>query len=408
MNSKLRHLLLIVFSIFPILTWGTESPSTADSIRISLLTCAPGEEIYSLFGHTAIRYEEPARGIDRVYNYGLFSFNTPNFTLRFALGNADYRLGVEDYRHFAVEYEYFGRSVWQQTLNLTAEEQQQLITLLEENYRPENRIYRYNFFYDNCATRPRDKVEESLQKSGSQLLFSNTYTENNETKSYRDIVHQYTKGHPWAQFGIDFCIGSQADRPISERQMMFSPFYLMDAFDKARIVNASENRPLVTTTKKIIDCEPDVSGSAENDIWNMLTPIRLSLLVFIAIGMATAYGLRKKKSLWGLDIAVFATAGIAGCIVAFLALFSEHPTVGSNYLLFVFHPGHLLCLPFFINDERKRRKSRYHLLNCIVLTLFIVLFPVIPQNFDLAVLPLALCLLIRSASNLILTYKKAK
>ena len=137
MNSKLRHLLLIVFSIFPILTWGTESLSTADSIRISLLTCAPGEEIYSLFGHTAIRYEEPARGIDRVYNYGLFSFNTPNFILRFALGKTDYQLGVEDYRRFAAEYEYFGRSVWQQTLNLTVEEQQQLITLLEENYRPE-------------------------------------------------------------------------------------------------------------------------------------------------------------------------------------------------------------------------------------------------------------------------------
>ena len=343
-----------------------------------------------------------------MYNYGLFSFNTPNFTLRFALGNADYRLGVEDYRHFAVEYEYFGRSVWQQTLNLTAEEQQQLITLLEENYRPENRIYRYNFFYDNCATRPRDKMEESLQKSGSQLLFSNTYTENNETKSYRDIVHQYTKGHPWAQFGIDFCIGSQADRPISERQMMFSPFYLMDAFDKARIVNASENRPLVTATQKIIDCEPDVSAPAESDIWDTLTPIRLSLLFFIGIGIATVYGLRKKKSLWGLDIAVFAAAGIAGCIIAFLALFSEHPTVGANYLLFVFHPGHLLCLPFFINDERKQRKSRYHLLNCMVLTLFIAFFPVIPQNFDLAVLPLALSLLIRSASNLILTYKKAK
>ena len=401
-------MLLIFFSFFTILTWGTESPSSPDSVRISLLTCAPGEEIYSLFGHTAIRYEEPARGIDRVYNYGLFSFNTPNFTLRFALGNADYRLGVEDYRHFAVEYEYFGRSVWQQTLNLTAEEQQQLITLLEENYRPENRIYRYNFFYDNCATRPRYKVEESLQKSGSQPLFSNTYTENNETKSYRDIVHQYTKGHPWAQFGIDFCIGSQADRPISERQMMFSPFYLMDAFDKARIVNASENRPLVTATQKIIDCEPDVSAPAESDIWDTLTPIRLSLLFFIGIGIATVYGLRKKKSLWGLDIAVFAAAGIAGCIIAFLALFSEHPTVGANYLLFVFHPGHLLCLPFFINDERKQRKSRYHLLNCMVLTLFIAFFPVIPQNFDLAVLPLALSLLIRSASNLILTYKKAK
>lgn len=252
MNSKLRHLLLIVFSIFPILTWGTESPSTADSIRISLLTCAPGEEIYSLFGHTAIRYEEPARGIDRVYNYGLFSFNTPNFILRFALGKTDYQLGVEDYRRFAAEYEYFGRSVWQQTLNLTAEEQRQLITLLEKNYRPENRIYRYNFFYDNCATRPRDKVEESLQKSGSQLLFSNAHTENGETKSYRDIVHQYTKGHPWAQFGIDFCIGSQADHPINDRQMMFAPFYLMDAFAGARIANTSDNKALVASTKKLL------------------------------------------------------------------------------------------------------------------------------------------------------------
>lgn len=252
MNSKLRHLLLIVFSIFPILTWGTESLSTADSIRISLLTCAPGEEIYSLFGHTAIRYEEPARGIDRVYNYGLFSFNTPNFILRFALGKTDYQLGVEDYRRFAAEYEYFGRSVWQQTLNLTAEEQRQLITLLEKNYRPENRIYRYNFFYDNCATRPRDKVEESLQKSGSQLLFSNAHTENGETKSYRDIVHQYTKGHPWAQFGIDFCIGSQADHPINDRQMMFAPFYLMDAFAGARIANTSDNKALVASTKKLL------------------------------------------------------------------------------------------------------------------------------------------------------------
>ena len=190
------------------------------------------------------------------------------------------------------------------------------------------------------------------------MLFSNAHTENGETKSYRDIVHQYTKGHPWAQFGIDFCIGSQADHPINDRQMMFAPFYLMDAFAGARITNTSDNKALVASTKKIIDCEPDVSDSAENDIWNMLTPIRLSLLVFIAIGMATVYGLRKKKSLWGLDIAVFAAAGIAGCIIAFLALFSKHPTVGSNYLLFVFHPGHLLCLPFFINDERKRRKKQ--------------------------------------------------
>lgn len=408
MNSKLRHSFLLLFSFFAILTWGTENSSSPDSARISLLTCAPGDEIYSLFGHTAIRYEDPSLGIDKVYNYGLFSFNAPNFILRFALGETDYQLGEEDYSRFAAVYQYFERSVWQQTLNLTHQERQQLVNLLEENYRPENRIYRYNFFYDNCATRPRDKIEESLLKNNSQLLFDNAHTEKRELKSYRDIVHQYTKGHPWAQFGIDFCIGSQADHPISNREMMFAPFYLMEAFNKARIVNSSDNRPLVTTTKKIIDCEADVSTPAKNDIWDTFTPIRLSLLFFICIGIITAYGLRKKKSLWGLDSIVFSAAGIAGCIITFLALFSEHPTVGSNFLLLVFHPGHLLGLPFFVNDERKQRKSRYHLLNCIVLTLFIAFSPIIPQNFDLAVLPLALCLLIRSASNLILTYKKAK
>lgn len=133
-----------------------------DSIRISLLTCASGEEIYSLFGHTAIRYENYTRGIDAVFNYGIFNFNAPNFILRFALGETDYQLGVTDYERFAAEYYYLERDVWQQELNLTVQEKEKLVMLLEENYRPENRIYRYNFFYDNCATRPRDLIENPL------------------------------------------------------------------------------------------------------------------------------------------------------------------------------------------------------------------------------------------------------
>ena len=152
----LLTLYLLIFSN------GQAIASDNDSIRLSLLTCAPGEEIYSLFGHTAIRYEDPANGIDAVFNYGLFSFNTPNFILRFSLGETDYQLGATDYAHFAAEYAFDGRSVWQQTLNLSKEEKAELIRLLQENYLPENRVYRYNFFYDNCATRPRDKIEESI------------------------------------------------------------------------------------------------------------------------------------------------------------------------------------------------------------------------------------------------------
>ena len=194
-----RNLLYTYISIFLFLWPAVQTTATEnDSIRLSLLTCAPGEEIYSLFGHTAIRYENPSRGIDAVFNYGIFSFSAPNFVLRFALGETDYQLGATDYEYFAKEYEYDGRSVWQQVLNLTNEEKTELIRLLEENYRPQNRVYRYNFFYDNCATRPRDKIEESIE---GQVVYPTTPPDN--ARSFRDIVHQYCQGHPWARFGIE-------------------------------------------------------------------------------------------------------------------------------------------------------------------------------------------------------------
>ena len=386
----LLTLYLLIFSN------GQAIASGNDSIRLSLLTCAPGEEIYSLFGHTAIRYEDPANGIDAVFNYGLFSFNTPNFIFRFSLGETDYQLGATDYAHFAAEYAFDGRSVWQQTLNLSKEEKAELIRLLQENYRPENRVYRYNFFYDNCATRPRDKIEESI--IGKVIYPSESQ---DGSRSFRDIVHQYCKGHPWARFGIDLCIGSEADRPITQRQMMFAPFYLMDAFAGAQIANDSIQRPLVSDKALIVDAVSD----EEEGGW-MPTPLQCSLLLFILTAAATIYSLRKRTGLWGVDLVLFGTAGIVGCVLAFLALFSEHPAVSSNFLLLVFHPGQLLFLPYIIYCVRKGKKCWYLTLNLIVLTLFIVLFPLIPQRFDFAVVPLALCLLIRSASNLILTSKK--
>lgn len=391
-RSFLYTYISIFFLLLPL---GRTVATENDSIRLSLLTCAPGEEIYSLFGHTAIRYENPSKGIDAVFNYGLFSFNTPNFVLRFALGETDYQLGATDYEYFAKEYEYDERSVWQQELNLSPEEKIELIRLLEENYRPQNRVYRYNFFYDNCATRPRDKIEECI---AGQVIYPSPPPDN--AHSYRDIVHEYCQGHPWARFGIDLCIGSDADAPISRRQMMFAPFYLMNFFAQAQISGPQTQRPLVATSKKVVDVL-----HKEDTTW-MPTPMQCALLLFILTTAFTIYGIRRKKGLWIIDLFLFAAAGIAGCILAFLAIFSQHPAVSSNYLLFVFHPGHIFLLPYIVYCIRKDRKCWYLGLNCIVLTLFIVLFPLIPQRFDFAIVPLALSLLIRSASNLILTYKK--
>lgn len=371
-------------------------PATEESIRFSLLTCGAGEEIYSLFGHTAIRYENFTRGIDAVFNYGIFSFNTPNFILRFTLGETDYQLGVTSYKQFAYEYTWTGRDVWQQTLNLNAEEKKKLLALLEENYLPQNRIYRYNFFYDNCATRPRDQIERAVQGT---LEYADDMTSFQTGISFRDIVHQYTIGHSWARFGIDLCLGSQADKDITRRQMMFAPFYLKDFLAKAQLKNAQGmERPLVSSEDHIIQ-SPQQTSTEEAP-----SPLQTAFLLFTIVTIATAYGIYRRKSLWLLDLLLFLAAGVAGCILAFLASFSQHPAVSPNYLLFLFHPLHLLCLPWMIKRVRKKEKSIYMWANITVLTFFILLWGIIPQEFNLAVLPLALSLWIRSASNLYLTY----
>lgn len=308
--SVFRSLIFLFFSL-SVVTMQAQGPKRVipDSIRISLLTCASGEEIYSLFGHTAIRYENYTRGIDAVFNYGIFNFNAPNFILRFALGETDYQLGVTDYERFAAEYYYLERDVWQQELNLTVQEKGKLVMLLEENYRPENRIYRYNFFYDNCATRPRDLIEKSIDGT---LQYAGDMTDTDSGISFRDLLHKYSKGHPWSRFGMDLCMGSQADRTINRRLMMFVPFYVQEYFNQARIVNKEgETRPLVLNEEKII-----VTGNEEAEQpSDGFTPMQTALLLLILTAAATIYGIRRKKTLWGIDFALFFAAGTAGMYI---------------------------------------------------------------------------------------------
>lgn len=397
MNIALRFCLSLLLLSITIVARPTPTENPTDSIRISLLTCTPGNEIYALFGHTAIRYENLTQKQDIVFNYGIFSFQTPNFVWRFVKGETDYRLGAERYRTFRSNYEQEGRGIQQQALNLTTEEANNLYQLLLTNYQPENSVYRYNFLYDNCSSRARDKIEESLQLTGKRI----TYTEKESQKSFRNIIHEHCTNHKWDQFGMDFCLGSKADKLISYREEMFAPFYLLRAIDDAKIEDSTGIQRNLVDSKQIL-LEPTQKPANENPF----SPMRIFLLLFILTTAATIYGIKKKKSLWGIDLLLFAIAGAGGSVVFLLSFFSEHPAVSPNFLIFAFHPLHLLFLPFVLYKEAKGRRSRYHQLNLLVLTLFILLWPAIPQYFNPAVLPLALCLLIRSMSNIILTPKR--
>ena len=370
-----------------------------DSVRISLLTCAAGQEIYSLFGHTAIRYENFTTQTDVVYNYGVFDFSSDGFVLRFALGETDYRLDKEPTDYFCQAYYFHGRDVWQQVLNLTPAEKQRLVNLLETNYLPQNRIYRYNFFYDNCSTRPRDKIEDAVEERvdyGSDMSDTDTDT------TFRDLIDRYSKGHPWSRLAMNLCLGSEADKPISRRMMEFVPFLLQADFSRSQIVDsAGQARPLVTAEGRLVKAMLQESPRQEG-----LTPMKYAWLLFSMTLVLTLWGMRKRKSLWGWDVLLFGTMGIAGCILAFLVFFSQHPCMSPNYLLFVFHPLHLFCLPWLVYEVRKGRRSCYLMLNLLVLTLFMAFWAVIPQKFPPEVVPLALCLWMRSMGNYALAKKK--
>jgi hypothetical protein len=389
--SRLKY---FIFCLFMGVAFSVQSQST-DSIRFSLLTCAPGTEIYSLFGHTAIRYENYTRRIDVVFNYGMFSFNTPNFIFRFVAGETDYQLGITPYSYFEAEYAMRGSSVYQQVLNLTQSEKERLLTILENNYLPENRIYRYNYFYDNCTTRARDKIEECVE--GKVV-----YPDSLSGKSYRSIVHEFTAGSPWDEFGIDLCLGAEADKEINKRQQMFSPFYMKYYASNAYIVDAGgTRRPLILDETKIVDVEPE-----EVQPGFILSPLMCGAL-FLALCVVMAWGQWKTQRIWwGWDIVLYGLQGLAGCIIAFLFFFSVHPTVGSNWLLILFNPIPLLYLPFMVYKAVKRKKDYYHVGNMVYLTLFITILPFCGQEFNLTVLPLALGLLVTSASHVLVWNKK--
>lgn len=384
--------------LWMLLAWLGITARAQDSAKCSLLTCSAGEEIYSLFGHTALRYEDPTRGIDVVFNYGMFSFRVPHFALRFALGETDYQLGVTEFSRFAAEYQWNERNVWQQTLNLTSREKQRLWEALTENYRPENRTYRYNFFYDNCATRPRDRIEACVDGRVEYAAAQDTTA---TVCTWRDLLHRYTEGHPWARFGIDLCIGSRADKPASYREQMFVPFYLQQYLRGACIVTEQgDRRPLVGEEVKVVDA----AHTAQEESL-LPSPMQAALLLWAGVTVLSIYGVRRRKSLWALDGLLFGTAGVAGCILAFLAACSQHPAVSPNWLLLVLHPLHLFCLPCVLIRVKKKRLSRYMAANGVLLTLFIVLLAPIPQFIPPAVLPLTLCLLVRCASNWMLARK---
>lgn len=362
----------------------------ADSIEISLLTCGPRQQVYSLYGHTAIRFLDKSSGRDLVVNYGVFSFDKPFFVLRFVFGLTDYEIGITSFDFFKWEYESTGCGVRQQVLNLTAKEKMAIAEAIDRNCLPENRTYRYNYFYDNCTTRARDILVNNIN---GKVAYGNTATTGHDYPSFRELIHAYNDGHRWARFGNDILLGVKADSHTNFEQQQFLPERLCDDFERAWITNADgTKRKLVSRSFWALNPAPTTQETG------CIPSPTICLTAFALLTLAiAAYEWRHKRVAWIFDAAAMLVTGLCGLILLAM-VFSQHPTVSLNLQILLLNPLNALML---YSVAKAARKNRIHWWTK-AWTLLIIAFLLcgFVQTYAEGTTIVALSLLIRNISNI--------
>ncbi|MDR1371730.1 MAG: DUF4105 domain-containing protein [Dysgonamonadaceae bacterium] len=358
-----------------------------DSLQISLLTVSPrNTEIYTIYGHTALRLQNTETSTDIVFNWGTFDTSRKNFMYNFVRGETDYYLSSEPYIHFKRAYITSGAQIIEQTLNIPDSIKPLLVQEINKNLLPENIEYRYNYFFDNCTLRPRDIIEKYC---GGILV----YPEQDKKITLRDLVHECTSPYPWMKFGIDIVIGSGADSLISRRTSLFLPAKLSETLNNTYIQFPDGIRkPIITS----VISSNNISSSAATEtkastsfLSNPLSVFTSLFFFYLIINLCSI----KKKTIFRLPFALlFMTAGAGGIIVAFLMLFSTHPCVSSNWNIIWLNPLYLIGFASTITKKRYKVFTLYHSINFYLLTVFLLFLQWIPQHIDIACLPLVLCL----------------
>ena len=361
----------------------------SDQAEIHVLTCGPYQgELYSAFGHSAIRVHDPKTGLDWLYNYGVFDFDQPNFYLNFARGYLNYKLAVMDYSRFRDYYIYHNRYIHEQVLNLNKEQKQEFFNFLQWNSEPENQYYYYDYFYDNCATRVRDALIKTFD---GNVEFDGSYIDTDYT--IRDLTDIYLKHQPWGDLGIDICLGLPMDKKATPFMYMFLPDYIESAFNHATIKTDSGNVPLVKNT--IIT----YSQRDEEIPSSILTPLNAFGVLFVIILFITIYGWKKNKAFKGIDMVFFIGIGLVGTLLFVLWVATDHKAAANNLNVLWALPTHLIVGIAMLRKNKPKWLTYYFLGYSVLGALMIIFWKVLPQEMHYSLIPIVLILVVRSLFN---------
>ena len=357
--------------------------------EISLVTCYPGSRNYELYGHTMIRVQ--IEGQDLLFNYGIFNFKQSGFIYRFVKGDCDYSLAAYPMQYLTQGYE--DRKIVEQVLDLDDAQKVDIISFLWNNVQPENAVYRYGWAYNNCATKPRDIIENAV---GGSLEYGNP---KRGEATFRSIMAFFDKNYPWQQFGIDMVLGYDLDHKLDYREQMFSPIILMEAMADATQERDGKRIPVVKATNILV--EGGDEGAVLGPTPMVLTPMFvLTLLLVIVLALTIKERLGKRHYRW-LDSVVFGVYGLVGVLVGFLTFVSSHYGTSSNLHIVWLHP--LLLLPAIMEWIKRMRPlvAIIHVVNALLIVLLAAGWYWLPQSGNMALVPMAGISLIRSVNYVI-------
>lgn len=341
--------------------------------KISVLTCSPGHELYSVFGHSALRVQDTIdnRPVDLVFNYGTFQF-TDDFYVKFAKGRLDYYLSVAPFYEFQQQYLFDGRGIREQYLLMSDQDLIRLENLLFENSEEKNATFRYHFFKDNCSVR----VWEIIKKASSQPI---TIQRAEPTTSFRQAIQTYLNYMPWGDWGIDLALGAPCDDEMQMENLAFLPDSLENLLSNAKY----GRRPLVSRSQEMIPVDQELVLPSFN------LPILINWILLVVILGAGFYFSRQGKLRSWLESGLIAIFGLLGLFMIFLWFFTDHDTTHANWNLLWANPLWLYLLWYAPRRcSGIQRKASWIQLTFTLISFFG--FGILPQHFHVAVWPLLL------------------
>lgn len=357
----------------------TEGTKTSfEEAKVSIISIGEGSSLADAFGHTGIRVI--SNGNDIVFNFGVYDFSAPNFYSNFVKGRPVYKLAVQNYENFKDGYIYQNRYLVEHELNMSEESKMNIIDLLVNNSRPENKYYTYDYLRDNCSTRVADiLIDDTNNKFRVDKLESEAII------TYRELIHEKISENSWAALGIDLCLGAIIDKKISVRETFFIPEKLMKYMDELMM---DYSKPI---TKNII-FSPDLPSKYNEEFPK---PFLVNLIISLLIILLTYFNFKNNSWNRSIDFIIYLFSGLIGVLIIYLWFFSNHFASAQNFNFLWAFPFNLAVVFALIRKTPPLWTISFVKLNIILLILLFIHWTTGVQKYNITLLPIFISLLVR-------------